>query len=185
MALKLDTAPLIYPLTALEVQEHLRMSDDEAEELATTIDRLISDATAFVEDFTWRALITQEWEYYLDDWPPERFIRIPKAPLQSIDGVDYTLDGEITAETFTDYETDIVSEPGRIILERDESWPTDILTAAHGIKIAFTCGYGDNPEDVPIRIRQAMLLHITQQYDNVNLRSSIDSILMNYRVVRW
>ena len=70
--------------TVDQVQEHLRMSDDEATEMDLTIKRLISDAEAFVEDFTWRALMTQTWDYFLGSWPDERFIVVPRPPLISV-----------------------------------------------------------------------------------------------------
>jgi uncharacterized phiE125 gp8 family phage protein len=181
MALKLTTAPILTPITEEQVQEHLKLSDDEVAALVDTMPRLIADATAYAEDFTWRALITQEWEYYLDAWPSETYIYIPKPPLQSVEGVFYTLDGEDEAE-FEDFTTDTVSEPGKVILNRNESWPTGTLIPANGIRIEFTAGYGDEPEDVPIRIKQAMLLHTEQNYDGKNLKAVIESILLNYRI---
>ena len=184
MSLVLSAAAEKYPITSEEVIEHLRMCDDEADAMALTIDRLIADATAFAEDVTWRALITQTWNYYLDTWPGERFIVVPKPPLQSAK-VYYTVDGAASEVEFTDIDVDVKTTPGRIVLETNEAWPTDTLIPASGIRVALVAGYGDDPEDVPIRIRQAMLLHTTMNYDGVNLLNTINAILANYRIVRW
>lgn len=182
MPLKLITPPEVYPITEAQVQWHLKLTDAEVSACTDTLARLIEDATAFAEDFTWRALITQTWDYYMDAWPDERYIYVPRPKLQSVTGVFYTPDGE-AEEEFDEYTTDIVSEPGRIVLNRNESWPTDTLEPANGIRIRFVAGYGDAAEDVPIRIVQAMLLH-TQNYDGTAPMSTIESILDNYRVVR-
>lgn len=187
--LKLITAPVEYPITSAQVQEHLRLSDAEVAALSGTIALLISEATRFVEDYTWRALVTQEWEYHLDEWPDTRTIRLPKPPLQSVEGVFYTLDGESEAE-FEDYHVDTDSEPGRIVLERNASWPAGTLSPANPIRIAFACGYPDgeeegDPPQVEPRIIQAMLLRVTEMYSGVNLRNTIDNILVNYRVMRF
>jgi len=185
MSLSLITAPAVYPVSMAEVTEHLRLSETEAQARLFDLNRLIVEATAFAEDFTWRALITQTWDYYLDAWPSERYIVLPKPPLQTVLlsplTVNYTADGEAET-TFTDYEIDDVSEPGRIVLEHDYSWPTDTLTPAKAIRIRFIAGYGDAGSDVPPRIKQAMLLHITQQYNGVDHADTIANILRNYRI---
>jgi uncharacterized phiE125 gp8 family phage protein len=184
MPLKLITPPSIYPITEDEAQEHLRMSDDELIAQPNLMGRLIAGAVQFAEEYTWRSLITQTWDYYLDTWPDERYIRLPKPPLQSVTGVFYTpLDD--AEEEFTDVFDDIVSEPGRIVLDYAESWPSDTLEPANGIRIRFVCGFGDDAEDVPASIVQAMLLHMTQQYTGVNMQKAIDALLYNQRVLRF
>jgi uncharacterized phiE125 gp8 family phage protein len=181
MSLLLVTAPTTYPISISEVTDHLRMSETEAQARLIDLNRLITDAAAFAEDCTWRALITQTWDYFIDSWPKERHLIIPRPPLQSVTGVYYTADGEAEA-TFTDYEVDEVSEPGRIFLERDESWPTDTLTPAKPIRVRYIAGYGDAGSDVPPRIKQAMLLHVEQNHSGVNHADTIANILRNYRI---
>ena len=188
MSLTLVTAPTVYPLIVSEVADHLRMSETESTARLFDLVRLITDATAFVEDFTWRALITQTWDYFLDAWPDERYIVVPKPLLQSVTGVYYTEDGEAEVE-FTDVAVDSDSQPGRVILEHDYTWPSVTLTPANPIRIRFVAGYGDEGSDVPPRIKQAMLLHIAQNYTGephkVNYIDPIESILRNYRIKNW
>jgi uncharacterized phiE125 gp8 family phage protein len=184
MPLKLITPPSIYPITEDEAQEHLRMSDDELIAQPNLMGRLIAGAVQFTEEYTWRSLITQAWDYYLDTWPAERFIRLPKPPLQEVTGVYYTpLDDD--EQEFTGFSVDTVSEPGRIVLDYGESWPSDTLETVNGIRIEFVCGFGDDAEDVPASIIQAMLLHTTQQYTGVNMQKAIEALLYNQRVLRF
>ena len=188
MSLTLVTAPTVYPLDISEVAEHLRMSETESVARLFDLNRLITDATGFVEDYTWRALITQTWDYFLDAWPSERYIVVPKPLLQSVTGVYYTEDDEAEVE-FTDVAVDSDSQPGRVILEHDYTWPSVTLTPANPIRIRFVAGYGDEGSDVPPRIKQAMLLHIAQNYTGephkVNYIDPIESILRNYRIKNW
>ena len=187
MSLSLKTAPTSYPVSIDEVAEHLRLSETEMEARLSDLNRLIMDATAFAEDFIWRAIITQTWNYYLDVWPSDRFIVLPKPPLQSVTGVYYTVDGAAEVEgvpvetEFEDYKVDEVREPARIVLERNCSWPTDLLYPAKPIRIEYVAGYGA-ASYVPPRIKQAMLLHIQQNHSGGDNTDAITNILRNYRI---
>ena len=66
----------------------------------------------------------------------------------------------------TDYILDLVSKRARIVLPYLGSWPTATLYPVNPIEIEFVCGYGDDPEDVPERIRQAILIQIADYYQN-------------------
>jgi len=188
MSLVIATAPTSYPISMEEVANHLRMSETEMQARLIDLNRLIGDATAFAEDFTWRALITQTWDYYIDAWPRENYIVVPRPPLQSVTGVYYTADGAVEADFSAFVEgvslsvgVDDVSEPGRIFLQRNYSWPTDTLTPAKPIRIRYIAGYGAATA-VPPRIKQAMLLHIAQNHNGVNHADTIANILRNYRI---
>lgn len=181
MGLKLFTAPAKWPVLEHDVQRHLRLSDDEFAETISDIRRLIYGATAYVQHVTWRALITQTWDLYLDQFPSARQLLLPHPPLQTVTGVYYTAQGS-TEATFTGYTADIISEPGRVVLNAETPWPSVTLIPANGFRVRFTCGYGDDPEDVPSQIIQAILLHITQEHDGVDMRGAIENMLVNYSV---
>lgn len=53
------------------------------------LNAIITSARENVEDITRRALITQTWDYYLDDWPDADFIKLPLGKLQSITSIKY------------------------------------------------------------------------------------------------
>ena len=184
MALELVTPPVLYPLTEAYLQERLVFSDDDMTALAATVDALIAAATNHAEEMLWGALITQTWDYYLDEFPEERFIRLPKPPLQSVTGVFYTPDGEAEAE-FTDFVVDAKSRPGRIVLDTDKTWPTDELTPVNGVRIQFVCGFGDAPANIPPEIIEALIWYAMWKKDGVDLEKAIEHKLAKYSFRRF
>jgi len=184
------------PVTLTEVKKHLRLVTTTAEaEVYTTEDdllnRLIIAARAQAEQETGRRFITQTLVYYRKQWPSESYIKIPYPPLQSAT-VTYRLTGDDDYDnTLTTADVDIVSEPGRIILQPDESWPSGTLYTDKPIKITFVCGYG-LAVAVPENIKSAILLKISDLYENrgevvigvsVNrISDAMDSLLRQYRI---
>jgi uncharacterized phiE125 gp8 family phage protein len=196
MKLVLKTGPAVECITKAEAKIHLRLAIDAAGAAAYTteddlLDRLIATARIQTEQEIGRRLITQTWEYYLDEWPSGDIV-IPYPTLQSA-AITYRLEDDTGYDnTFTDFDTDTASEPGRLILQPDESWPTGTLYTDRPIKITYDAGYGDDADDVPEAIRQAMLLKVSDLYENrgevvmgvaVNyIRNAIDSLLRSYRI---
>ena len=60
---------------------------------------------------------------------------------------------------------DTASEPGRIVLEKDEVWPTDVLKSVNGVEVRFVAGYGA-ASAVPKRIKQLAYLLVGHWYVN-------------------
>ena len=194
MIITLTTAPAVEPVSATEVKKHLRLVTTTAEAAAYTteddlLDRLITVSRTQAEQETGRRFITQTLTMYLNGWPSERYIRIPYPPLQSA-VVTYRLsDDDDYDETLSTADVDIVSEPGRIILQPDESWPSGTLYTDKPIKIVFICGYG-LAVAVPENIKSAILLKLSDLYENrgevvigvsVNrISDAVDSLLRQY-----
>jgi uncharacterized phiE125 gp8 family phage protein len=197
MRITTTTAPTVEPVTLTEVKLHLRLATTAAGAAAYTdeddlLNRLITVARTQAEQETGRAFITQTKTYYLDKWPDETFIRLPYPTLQSAT-VTYRLeDDDDYDETLSTVDTDIVSEPGRVVLQPNESWPSGTLYTDRPIKIVFVCGYGDDADDVPENIKSAMLLKISDLYENRGevvmgvtvgrITDAVDSLLRQYRV---
>jgi uncharacterized phiE125 gp8 family phage protein len=170
MPLELIISPSIEPVTYQQVIVQLKMNpyDEDIDEVSIAeIDRLIAAVRWDTEHFLNRALITQTWKYYLDEWPSTKYIQIPKPPLQSITSVT-VLTADAVSATLDPiyYLTDTVSNRGRLILAEDESWPTEELYPMNPIQIEFVCGYGDLAENIPPKIIQAMLIQIADLYLN-------------------
>ena len=196
MRITTTTAPTVEPVTLTEVKKHLRLATTDAEATAYTseddlLNRLITVARTQAEQETGRAFITQTKTYYLDAWPDETFIRLPYPTLQSAT-VTYQLeDDEDYDETLSTVDTDIVSEPGRVVLQPNESWPSGTLYTDRPIKIVYVCGYG-LAADVPEGIKSAILLKISDLYENrgevvvglsiSKIADAVDSLLRSYRV---
>ena len=175
MTLKLITKPTSEPVTLAEAKAHLRVVNDAEDSL---INGLITAAREYCEYYQNRAYITQTWELWLDKWPEKNFIKIPKPPLQSVQsvkyyGIDDTDDTEYTLDT-EEYYIDDKSEPGRVSLAYNKSWPSVTLRPISGICVTFTVGYlpageGENEDpagNVPQGVKQAILLLVGHWYEN-------------------
>jgi uncharacterized phiE125 gp8 family phage protein len=146
-----------------EAKQHLRVdiTDDDA-----LITALITAAREYCEGFQNRAYITQVWQLWLDSWPDGSEIRIPKPPLQSVASVKYYgADNTEYVLPITDYIVDNKSEPGRIVLAYEKTWPSVILRPANAVCVEFVAGYV-GADKVPQRVKQAMYLIIGHLYEN-------------------
>jgi uncharacterized phiE125 gp8 family phage protein len=142
----------------------LEYAPESAED--TYLESLITVARDIVEEHVGRRLINQTWNYYLDEWPRKDHIKIPYAPLVSVASIKYTdCDGTEYTLSTDSYTVDINSEPGRVILPYDGSWPSVTLHPMNPINIEYVAGYGGSTS-VPKVIKQAMLLITGDLYEN-------------------
>lgn len=139
-------------------------------EATFTDDDLLNDyietAREYVEGITRRAILTQTWDYYLDDFPSEDYFYLPFGNLQSVTHIKYTdSDGDETTMTEdTDYIVETNGEGyGRIVLPYGESWPSFTAYTSHPIVIRFVCGW---TEGVPSRIKTAIKMLVAQMYES-------------------
>lgn len=162
----LKTGPTVYPIGMKEVKQHLNITVGWTED-DQYFDVLIKVATDKAEQFLRRKLITQTWYAYYDGWPSEDYIALPFGQLQSIASIKYTdTDSDQTEWSTDEYNTDIVSDPGRAVLEYGYNWPTTALHPQNPIVIEYICGYGDAGSDVENPIIHAMKLMLSDMYNN-------------------
>jgi hypothetical protein len=88
----------------------------------------------------WRALVLQTWDLYLDNFPGGNSILLPIPPLRAVEFVRYT-DSLGVVRDFEDYSVDTAGEPGRVVLNYGESWPSVELGPVNPVHIRFQCGY--------------------------------------------
>jgi len=151
-------AACIYGVNILKFSPYNPEDDD--------IESFITVARDIVEGHTGRRLITQTWNYYLDEWPCKDHIKIPYAPLVSVSSVKYTdCDGTEYTMSTDSYIVDTKSEPGRIVLQCDGSWPSVTPYPVNPINIEYVAGYGTST-NVPKTIKQAMKLIVGDLYEN-------------------
>lgn len=145
----------------VNVLEYAPASDEDTE-----LEDFITAARDMIQDYTGRRLITQTWNYYLDEWPCKDHIKIPYAPLVSVSSIGYTdCDGTTYTISTSDYSIDTNSEPGRIVLAYDASWPSVTLHPMNPINIEYVAGYGGTTS-VPKVFKQAIKLIVGDMYEN-------------------
>src|SRR6185369_1370433 len=89
MNLTLLKAPVSEPVTLKDVEGQVRLTDLSAE--AETVELIITAVREVAEGTTKRALVTQQWELSLDNFPSGRMpITLPMPPLQTVDYIKYT-----------------------------------------------------------------------------------------------
>lgn len=159
----LITAPATEPLTLAEAKLHLRVTNTLENDLITA---LIVAARQWVENYSWRPLITQtiqaNYDYSdLANMYGTEFL-INKFPVSAISSVIYVNSaGTDVAIDAADYQTDIISPIARVKLASKPP-AKDVLNA---LKIRFVAGYA-NAAAVPQIYKQAMYLLIAHMYDN-------------------
>ena len=144
----------------------IRKSATIAEE--TTLTDMIQAARENIEDYLGRAILTQTWEMYLDEFPDDDYIVLPFGNLQSVDLFQY-VDSDDNTTILTE-DTDYLVERngdgyGRIVLPYDIVWPTATLNTSNPITIRFTCGWSST-DDVPEAIKNAMKMLLADMYEN-------------------
>lgn len=142
------------------VKAHLRVDHTTEDAL---IEALIGTATEWVETFTARALLTQTWDALYDRAPA--VLLLPKSPVASVTHVKYIdTNGTQTTWSSAEYQVDIASEPARIVPAYGYTWPA-VRPQMHPWEVRYVCGYGA-PDDIPMGIRQAMLLIIGHWFEH-------------------
>jgi len=164
------------PITLEEIKDHLNITRGETGQ-DETLKGLRAASVEMAQNITGRKLMIQKWTVYLDNWPSGNELELPFTPLASSGSVAGTSSIPTTGIYYTDstngsttlgstaWSYDAVSEPPRIVLGNDESWPTDILHHNNPIQIRGTYGYSASSE-IPRSIKHAMLLMIGHWYEN-------------------
>lgn len=160
--LALVTPPAQEPVTLDEAKVHLRVDDDTED---AYIESLIAAAREWCENYQRRAYITQVRELQLDGFPRRPWIRLPRPPLQQVTAIKYVrADGTEAIFDPSLYVVDTASQPGRVLLAPEASWPSVDLQPGGAVRITYTCGYGDTPDTVPAGVRAAILLLVGHWY---------------------
>ncbi|NRG19395.1 phage head-tail connector protein [Rhizobiales bacterium] len=188
MTFIITTPPAVEPVTLDDARAQVRVASVQEDELLT---RLIGAARQHVERTIRRALITQGWRLYLDDWPPGRVVRLPVTPVQAVTSVTvFDAEGMPVALDAADYDLDGISAPARLKVKAGAGASSRSL---NGIEIELTAGYGDAGEDVPAPLRQAILLLVAHWFEHreagidaatASIPFGFDALVAGYRVPR-
>lgn len=143
MALTVTSPPATEPVTLAEVKLWIRhglASADTTED--AMLNELIQSAREDSVGWLWRQLVTATLKYTFDFFPASSIISLPMPPLITVTSVQY-IDTAGDTQTFSSgsYTVDNESEPARIQLNEDATWP-DTKNQINAVFITYTAGYG-------------------------------------------
>jgi len=197
--------PVAEPISVSEAKLHSRVTGSVEDSLFAIY---IGAAREYLQSRTNRTFHQETLGWSMDNWPGyfsmlpgapplsmdflPRHIELPRAtPLLDILSVTYTdSDGNATVWPSTEYELDVVSRPGRLVLSYNKSWPSFTPKASNAIRIIYTAGARDTPvEDLEQEnsVKYAMLLLVGGMYSNregeqIPDRNVMDTISLRYGV---
>lgn len=190
MRLRVVTPPVSEPVTLAEAKAHLRLESTDDD---TYVSALIQAARQHVEEVCWRGVVTQTLELVLESFPEGESVVLPWGNLSTISSVAY-VDGDGAEQTLDpgEYGADAISVPGRLVLGYNKSWPST-REQWNAVAVRYTVGWV--VASVPAPIKQALLLLVSQMYENRTpevtgvsmgkVAFAVDALLAPYRLVRW
>lgn len=183
----LIAAPAVEPLTVADLRAQLRLACE-------TEDGLLADyikaAREHVERLTGRALVTQGWRLYLDAWPEGRAVRLPVAPVQSINSITiYDATGIPHALSPDKWSLGRDVAPARVKVSLDTGVPSRSMM---GAEIEFSAGYGATADAVPEAFKQAIRLLVAHWFEHReeggvvldSIPHGVDRLVAPYKVPR-
>ena len=178
--------PEVEPLTLDYAKTFLRVDTDDDDVLITD---LIRAARVRVEAMINGSLITR-----LRRLTTQRFsqsgVCIHHHPVLSVNAIraadDVGVYVDVTPEEMT---LNLRCQPPIITLKDNKVWDS-LLSGTAYIDVDFTAGFGIAADDIPMPLRQAVMLLLAQSYefrgdtDGPPTPMLVDALLMPYRVVR-
>lgn len=152
------------PVSLSEAKAHCRVDtgDDDALILG-----LITAARQLCEFATHVSLMPTVCTMTLDAFPDNGLIELWHGPVNSVTWVKY-LDSAGVQQTLAgaSYRTDLQSNPGRIALAPNASWPSTEAGAIAAVSVSYKTGYGGAGPALPQAVKQWILLHVAHYYAN-------------------
>jgi uncharacterized phiE125 gp8 family phage protein len=131
---------------------------------------LIKAVRTYCQDYQGLSYITQTWELSLDRFPRGDYIELPYSPLQAAPTAPivtyYDADDSATVWAATNYLVDTYYNPGRLVLNFGNCWPSETLRLSNAIVIKYVAGYGLTGASVPDEIKLALKMLVGHFYEN-------------------
>lgn len=154
--------PAVEPVTVELAKQHARVDISDDDDL---IAMYIKSARRYCERYCDISFITQTKAIYYDysnlNYAAD-YIPLPIGPIQSI--TSYTTYANNNTGTVVDSE-DYYLAGINLAFNDSYIWPDD-LRGLDAYKILAVVGFGDDPEDVPEEIREAILRLVAHTYQN-------------------
>ncbi len=152
MQLERIVAPMVEPLSLAEVKIFLRLVLDDEDAM---LQGLIRCAREAAEEYLRRSLIHQQWRY-LRRGAVSDGVELPMGPVVSVSQVvAHYRDGTEALQSSDTYR--LAADGQRLLL--------DTAIMADGLEVRYLAGFGASAEDIPMPIRQGMLLHVQTMYE--------------------
>jgi uncharacterized phiE125 gp8 family phage protein len=174
------------PITPAEVKLQTRLGNMTAED--ALLDIYIAKARSFFEGITGRQLMPATWELWLDGFPMDTTIELPKSPLLDVVSVKY-IDGDGTEQTLDDTLYTVTNPQGEnpergsiSLLSSTSTWPS-ASERAYAVKIRYEAGYVDTSvsplsPNVPAIIKGFLLQLVGDSYEFRSLSTEIRASLL-------
>lgn len=167
MSFSLAVRPMALAVSLQEARLSARadLQADGTSALDPEIMRAIRTYTTEAETETNRLIMEQTWTLTLDAFPQARSIQLYKPPLLAVEHVKfYDVDGVQRILDPQDYQVDLKTDPGYVVLAPGRSWPaTSNMIGA--VEIRFRCGYGSTPDTVPDGISGFILARVQEHFE--------------------
>lgn len=185
-------APDSNPVTRDETKAYARIYTDREDSI---VDTLIVAAVRYIEEECYRAIMPQTWELYLDEWPEDDIVFLPRPLIQKVNSIKYyDTDGDLQTLDSGLYQVDINTEPGRAKPAYGEVWPSVRSGKLSVITINYDNGWAD-ADSVPDDIKTAIWLLVSHWFENreavvvgtitSTLKMAVDALIANYKVRRY
>lgn len=183
-------APTATIVSLSDAKRHVRVDGDDEDAL---IGGLVNAAVAHLDGYSGvlgRALTTQTWTQDFSAFSDT--MRLPVGNLLSVTSIAY-YDSTNAQQTLASSVYDGLSDTlGPYITRKpDQAWPST-YTRPDAVRVTWSAGYGPLASDVPIPIKQAILLLVGHWYANreavvaapgivaVELPVAVDALLSPY-----
>ncbi len=163
MPLHLVRPPALEPVSVAELRAHAAVDGDDQDAMLAA---LIGTARTVIERRRSLAMITQVWAWSGPAAAGKASLPLPLAPVRS------GAAASVRYRTEAGDEIDLPPEAFRLVasdvlprLVPAGAWPAMARAAPDALTVTFTAGFGEAASDVPLPLRQEVLMYATALYD--------------------
>lgn len=157
------TGPAAEPVRMETLKQYLRL--DFADDDALLAD-LLAAARKQAEEISRQVLITTTFETWLECWPADGIIELPRRPVTSVTSVKYYTLANVETTLAASTYVALLSNKAlpKIVPAYGYTWPTD-LRQHDAIVVKYTAGHGTKPADVEARYRDLVAALVAIRYE--------------------
>lgn len=138
------------------------------------ISRIIARGRHDLEQKTGFRILTQTWDYSIEQFPYADRIEFPIRPLQAVTSLKFTdATGAINTVDPATYTVNL--EDGgspQLVLKLNQFWPTNLLQQGFNVTARVEVGFSDTAEGLPEWVGEALGYFIQRAYDLIQIARS-------------